>query len=398
MKTKIFATLLTMVLLLGVLSTGGADPGKIKVIITFNTPPTVEDEALIRGNGGWHKATYTLVPAIAATIPKARLEGLQRNPRIARIDLDGKVFEISADLQNTWGVAHIGAGTAHNNGNLGAGVNVAIVDSGVDYTHPDLNDNCLGGYDFVNGDSDPMDDRGHGTHVAGTVAAEANTTGVCGVAPAAKIVPLKVLDANGEGNWSDIISALQWMTDVNNPIQVQVANFSLGSSQDPGDTVEAAFASAEAYGIVLVAAAGNSARPNGKGNTVEYPGRFASVIAVGATDSNDVRASFSSTGDTVELAAPGVGIPSTYLNHGYAYGDGTSMASPHVAGTAALVIATQIADGNANGRINDEVRQRLVDTADDLGNSGRDPWYGFGLVDAAEAGTPTGPVNQVPVV
>jgi hypothetical protein len=183
--------------------------------------------------------------------------------------------------------------------------------------------------------------------------------------------------------------------------------------------VQAAFDSAEAAGMVIVAAAGNSGNPPGRGDSVIYPAKYASVIAVAATDSADARASFSSTGDAVELAAPGVSVFSTWndstgyyapaplcrseegVQECYKYGSGTSMASPHVAGVAALVIAGGITDSNENGRINDEVRYALTSTADDLGAAGRDPHFGYGLVNAVaatgETPPPPEPVTDIAV-
>jgi subtilisin family serine protease len=269
-------------------------------------------------------------------------------------------------------------------------VKVAVIDSGIDYSHKDFNtDNYAygGGYDFVSGDTDPYDDNGHGTHVAGTVAARDNNIGVVGVAPGASIYALKVLDANGNGYWSDVIAALQWAVDNS----IRITNNSYGSSRNPGGIVESAFNSANDADVLSIASAGNEGNCGGRSNSVGYPARFPSVVAVSATDNADNRACFSSTGPDVELAAPGVNIKSTVPNDGYASWNGTSMASPHVAGTAALVISAGIADANLNGRINDEVRGALISTADDLGEPGRDPWYGHGLVDADEAVTVAGP-------
>jgi hypothetical protein len=181
-----------------------------------------------------------------------------------------------------------------------------------------------------------------------------------------------------------MIAALQWAVDHG----IQVTNNSYGSAQSPGLAVQTAFDNAAAAGMLHVAAAGNSGTCEGTGDNVLYPARYASVIAVGATDSADASQCFSSTGPKVELAAPGAVVNSTIPGGGYEMLSGTSMASPHVAGTAALVISTGLADSNGNGRINDEVRQILIATAHDLGIPGRDTWYGYGLVDAAAAVQP----------
>jgi hypothetical protein len=177
-----------------------------------------------------------------------------------------------------------------------------------------------------------------------------------------------VLDSGGSGYLSDVIAGIQWS--VTNGMDV----ISMSFGSDFGSiSLKKACDNAYSSGVLLVAAAGNDGY-SGKGNTVDYPARYDSVIAVAATDSNDNRASWSSTGSAVELAAPGVSVSSTKLSGGYVAKSGTSMACPHVAGTAALVIA-----------VGGDVRQCLRDTADDLGAAGKDNLYGFGLVDAEEA-------------
>ena len=357
------------------------ETSKIDVLISFTQPPGRNENTLVRNYRGSIKYSYHLVSAVAAQIPETAVAKLLRHPSVTRIELDGTVHALDAELDNTWGVQRTGAGTVHGIGNTGVGVAVAILDSGIDATHPDVGPNIAGGFDFVNNDPDPMDDNGHGTHVAGTVAALDNDIGVVGVAPEASLYALKVLNASGSGSWSDIIAALEWAVDNG----IQVTNNSYGSGKNPGGIVQAAFDNSAAAGILHIAAAGNSGNPRGKGNNVGWPARYDSVVAVAATDQNDNRARFSSTGDQVELAAPGVDINSTKLGGGYIEFDGTSMASPHVAGAAALVIAAGITDTSGNGLINDEVRQALNNTATDLGDTGRDSLYGFGLVNVAAA-------------
>jgi len=231
-----------------------------------------------------------------------------------------------------------------------------------------------------------MDDNGHGTHVAGIIAALDNEIGVVGVAPEAELYALKALDKTGSGYVSDVVAAIMWATDPNNDgntdDRMDVINMSFGGAYNSWLLDAACLLAYYQDKLILVAAAGNSGNPPGKGDNVGYPAAYDSVIAVAATDQSDERARWSSTGLDVELAAPGVSIYSTYIG-GYDTLSGTSMASPHVAGVAALVIASGISDAMG-------VRTKLQETADDLGASGRDSLYGYGLVNAAEAVGVTG--------
>ena len=363
---------------------GGPPDGLVKVLIGFKEKPGAAQQAMVKGLGGKIKYTYNLIPAIAASVPEVAIEALKKNPNVTNIELDSKVYALDAELDNSWGVKRIGAGLVHDSTNKGAGVKVAIIDTGIDYTHTDLANNFdadVKGYDFVNSDSDPMDDNGHGTHVAGVVAAEDNYFGVVGVAPQAELYALKALDETGSGYVSDVVAAIMWATDPNNDgntdDRMDVINMSFGGTYNSWLLDAACLLAYYQDELILVAAAGNSGNPGGGGDNVGYPAAYDSVIAVAATDQNDKRASWSSTGPDVELAAPGVGIYSTYIG-GYATMKGTSMASPHVAGVAALVIASGISDAM-------EVRTKLQETADDLGATGWDSKYGWGLVDAAEA-------------
>ncbi len=372
-----------------------------KVFIGFAYRPGASEEALVRRAGGRIKYTYHIVPAMAATLPEAAASALMKNPAVTYIEPDAKIHAIDAELDNAWGVKQIGAGTVQAAGNKGTGVRVAIIDTGLDYNHKDLQGRYAGGWDFVNDDADPMDDNGHGTHVAGTIAANDDGAGVVGVAPEAELYALKILDSNGSGSFSDAIRALEWAADHG----IRITNNSYGSDEQPTDTVnnvtaEMAFDSSYDLGMLHVAAAGNSGFFTGffpPADIVGYPARFGSVIAVAASDNGNTVGWFSSTGPAVELTAPGVNINSTLPGNGYGLNTGTSMASPHVAGAAALVIASGISDANGNGLVNDEVRQRLDSTADDLGDNGRDWLYGYGLVNAAQAayssGTPAPAVN-----
>jgi subtilisin family serine protease len=186
-------------------------------------------------------------------------------------------------------VARIGSESLHATGVRGTGIKVAVLDTGIAYAHPDLAANYAGGRDFVNNDNDPNDDNNHGSHVAGTIAAVLNGTGVVGVAPEARLYGVKVLNASGSGSWSGIIAGVQWVVDNG----IKITNNSYGSSSNPGSIVEAAYANSAAAGVLHIASAGNSGTCAGNTDTVGYPAKFASVVAVAATQPNDARPCFS---------------------------------------------------------------------------------------------------------
>ena len=382
---KIVAILMAMLMVMsvtvalagGVAATKEKQSEKVPVIIMFKDQT---DKDLIKQHHGEIKSIYHLKPAVAASLPQKAIDALKQHPKIAFIVPDLEIFTMAETLD--WGVDRIDADIVHEYNN-GTGVNVAIMDTGIDYNHPDLAANYKGGHDFSgDNDDDPMDYNGHGTHCAGIVAAvKGNDRGVIGVAPEAYLYAVKVFSDDGSGRYSDIVEALEWCIDND----IQVISMSFGSSYTAGDPgIESWINAAYDAGILLVGAAGNDGNWFGWGDNVIYPARYDNVIAVAATDSMDGRAYWSSTGPDVELAAPGVWIYST-IPGGYGTKSGTSMACPHVSGTAALVIASESLS-------NDEVRLRLQQTADDLGATSQ---YGHGLVDADEAAPPTG--NQPPV-
>ncbi len=360
-----------------------------------------------KGLGGNVRNIFTIIPAISGRLPVQAIEALKNNPQVEVVESDYAVqaleYSSENELGNSWGADHINADAALAAGYSGEGVKVAVLDSGVNFNHFDLRDNFDFsanelGYDFVMDDFFPEDVYGHGTHVAGTLAAASNGFGVVGVAPNAQIVALRVLDDNGEGTASRIIEALQWIQNYNDahpdsPIRITNNSYGTGSNSSQ---LEAAFDVLASSGVLHIGSAGNDGSAAGNGNNVSYPARYESVVAVAAIDKNNQRASFSSTGSDVEIAAPGVSILSTWKDStnfagpqpfsfaGYAgeyfiEASGTSMASPHVAGVAALLMAS---DPSYTA---EEVRNKMNETALDLGAAGKDNLYGYGLVDASSA-------------
>jgi subtilisin len=281
-----------------------------------------------------------------------------------------------------WGVDRVEADVAWAT-TTGDPIKVAVIDTGISTGHPDLKANLKGGYSAVAYTSSYNDDNGHGTHVAGTIAAVSNTQGVVGVAHQADLYAVKVLDGSGSGWVSDIAEGILWAVERD----VDVINMSLGTptySQLLADVCEIAIAE----GVTVVSAAGNMGVADPDGDSVTYPAKLPGVIGVSAVDSSGGIASFSSRGDEVDVAAPGVSIHSTYKGKTYATLSGTSMASPHVAGIAALVLTMPVGADDADGDgVWDpaEVQSRIMRTAEDLGDIGWDADYGWGLARADRA-------------
>lgn len=342
-----------------------------------------------------------LINAIVIEIPEESSEPSERNlksaPEVERLDPDFRVnwlkgstlgeFRLpgareilsheplrpgprpaapAADPEQPWGIRRVNASAAWAR-TQGEGVKVAVIDTGIDSTHPDLRGAVAGGWNAVDPEhrDNFKDDQGHGTHVAGTIAAIKNGEGVVGVAPKAKLYAVKVLDADGNGSYSDVIAGIDWCA----KNRIQVANMSLGADE-ASEPLRKAVARAALAGVTIVAAAGNSGGP------VSYPGVYPEAIAVSASDSADKLAEFSSRGPEVALIAPGVGVKSLAPGGGYATHDGTSMAAPHVAGLAALAVA-----GGARGH--SQVRAALQNAAGLLPGL-KSTEQGKGMVDAGK--------------
>ncbi len=251
---------------------------------------------------------------------------------------------------------------------------VAVIDSGVDLTHPDLDGVAVvDPRNMIWNNSDVSDQVGHGTHVTGTILAETNNgEGVAGIAPDSTLMPIKIADDSGFVSFGDILDGVDWAREHG----ADVINMSLGGALTPDQVAlgQPTFTAARDAGVLMVAAAGNDAT-----RIKMYPASFAGVVSVSAVDSTNTIAEFSNTGVAVDLAAPGVDLISTIPGADYALGTGTSMSSPHVAGVAALVRAAR------PGLDADEVEAVLRASAVDLGAPGHDIVYGDGLVDAAAA-------------
>ncbi len=291
-----------------------------------------------------------------------------------------------------WSHAGVGSTAAWDVATGSAQITIAIIDSGVDPGHPDLAAKLVAGYDFVDGDADPTDLHGHGTHVAGIAAAATNNgVGVAGASWGARIMPVRVLDENASGTTSDIADGITWARQHG----ASVLCLSLGGS-DSSQAVQDAVTAAHGAGRLVVAAMGNF---RGSGNPTSYPAACAHVLAVAATASDDTYASYSQYGSHCDLAAPGGemsylhdpdGVYSTMPSYacnatGFGYSlhydrlQGTSQAAPMVAGAAAILRGMIPSAGP------DVVQRILERTAADRGPAGWDPDYGWGLLDASDA-------------
>ncbi|MEH7225801.1 S8 family peptidase [Bacillus sp. JJ1566] len=263
------------------------------------------------------------------------------------------------DSENGWGISQ---GSDK--------VKIAIVDTGVDLDHPDLVNRIAGGYNVLKDNNVPDDDNGHGTHVAGIIASQTNNhEGTAGITWFNPIMPVKVMGADGYGSTFDIARGIIWATDHG----ADVINLSLGNYQG-SKLLKQAVDYAYRHDVVMVAASGNdnSSQPS-------YPSAYPQVLSVAAVDLNGDKADFSNYGDYIDVAAPGVTIPSTYIDEQYAALSGTSMAAPHVAALAGLMRSI-----NPN-LSNKEIMDMIKGTSLDLGKAGKDIYFGEGLIDIVQA-------------
>ena len=388
MKSKksisIFITSLTIILICGgsAFASTSTQSATKRYIVKFKTSG-VNGSQVVSNHSGHFRKQYKHINAAVADMTLQSVASLQKDSNVAYIEPDN-IVKASATTLTNWGVGDINAPVSWQSGLTGKGVNIAIIDTGAG-PHSDLV--IAGGTNVISGAATTSfsDDNGHGTHVSGIIAAQGLNGGVEGVAPEASIYAVKALNSTGSGYTSDIIAGIDWA--ITN--KMNIISMSLGSSQSDA-SLQSAVDTAYSDGLLVVAAAGNDGKASGIGTNTEYPANYSSVIAVGAVDSNNNRASFSSTGSKVEVSAPGVNVESTYLNNGYEAMSGTSMATPFVAGDLALLKQEYPNDTNI------QLRQLLDTSIKDLGLAGRDSLYGFGLIVAPTLGTV--PVVAPPVV
>ena len=354
-------------------------PAGNEVIIGYFAPPGRRDEDKIRGLGGKVKHRFGIIPAISADLPEAAIDAISKNPNVRYVEPDYELRAIETvpddpQFSSLWGLHNIAdtdidAPEAWDitTGSTPIGSEdavIAVIDTGVDYTHIDLAANMwtnpgeiagngidddnngvvddVYGYNSITGSGDPMDDQYHGTHCAGTIGAVGNNaTGVVGVNWTASIMAVKFLDSGGSGSTTNAIKSLQYIQEMKDEKGVNIIASSNswgggGFSTAMYDAIQAAGSS----GMLFVAAAGNYAWNNDE--TPYYPASYDldNIISVAATDSSDHLAGFSHYGPiSVDLAAPGVGIFSTFPGDGYDTLSGTSMATPHVSGVVGLIKA-----------------------------------------------------------
>lgn len=337
----------------------------VKVIVTFNGKIDPEVIKTMREYKSKIKRQGKIVKSVSATIPSNLIPYIQSYSSVKSVEYDRKVT-IQAQTRD-WGITKTNAPSAWDMNFTGKGIKIAVIDSGIS-THSDLV--ISGGVSFLDYTTSYQDDEGHGTHVAGIIGAKNNTFGTVGIAPDSLIYAVKSLDNEGSGYMSDIVAGIDWSI----ANDMDIINMSLGTQED-SPALRDAVTRATNSGIIVVAAAGNDGDLSA-GDSVDYPGKYENVITVGATDSNNNIAYFSSKGPSVDVSAPGYNIYSTLNNGSYGYMSGTSMASPYVAGMVALYKEAYPTYTPS------QIEQALKDNSLDLGEVGRDDVFGVGLIQA----------------
>lgn len=374
---------------------------------------SAENDLVSKHNVGRLNSYRYIIKGFAGNMSDAEVAKIKKDPRVAFVSEDHVVTAlgmVESESENVssraqlkaqakfqtqsqalpTGIARVSANTSVNKG---AGIVVAVIDTGIYASHPDLSANILNSGTSCIRRTTSNDDNGHGTHVAGTIAALDNGFGVVGVAPKAKLIPVKVLDRNGSGTWSSVICGIDWVTAHALQYNIKVANMSLGGGgtsdnncgKDNNDALHKAICSSVAKGVTYVVAAGNG---DAYGNPLNansfvpasYDDAVITVSALADSDGksgglgsptlygpDDTFASFSNYGNVVDIGAPGVSILSTWRGGGYATLSGTSMATPHVTGAVALYL-------NANpGSTWTAIRDGLRAIGEVLGSGHTDP-------------------------
>jgi thermitase len=367
-----------------VTASGSAAVGQSRLLVKFARAATAADRsAAVRAVDGTAVQSIPAIGVHVVVVPSAKaataLARLKHSASVefAEPDATAEAADVPDDpsFSLQWGMSKIKAPDAWTTNKGSATVKVAVLDTGVSLSHPDLQGKVVATRNFSS--SSTVDDvNGHGSHVAGIAAAATNNgIGVAGLGYSVDIMDVKVLGDSGSGLYSDMISGITWAADNG----ANVINLSLGGTM-ASSALESAVNYAWSKGVVVAAAAGNKSS-----SAPFYPAYYANVMAVAATTDLDKLASFSDYGDWVDVAAPGISIYST-VPGGYGYMSGTSMASPFVSGLAALLFA-QTTDTNGNGLRNDEVRSRIQSTADNIGLTG----IGSGRINAYRAVTGASP-------
>ena len=350
------------------------EPGRILVLPRAGLPEAALTKILKDHGGGKARGVGNSGLRIVELTPgmeRQMVERLSRHPHLKFAEVDRRIrHDLAVNdpyLGSQWHLSKIGAYSAWN-GAQGAGVTIAVLDSGIDTLHPDLVSRLVPGHNFADGSGTVEDVRDHGTKVAGVAAAASNNgLGVASVAGQLKVMPIRVSDSTGHATWSAIAAGLTHAADRG----ARVANVSFSGAAGSAAVLSAASYMKNKGGLVFLSAGNSNVNP-GYANT-------SAVVIVAATDSNDTKASFSNFGDHVHLAAPGTGIFTTTWGQSYTSVAGTSFSAPIAAGVAALVMSANPLLSAA------QVENILFATAVDLGAAGRDVHFGHGRVDAAAA-------------
>lgn len=343
------------------------------VVAQVPLPPETDRRVVtINNTADGPKIEAVTVTSAAAAV--GAVKDAQKSPEVAAVAIDTRVRVKTDYTGSQWALSDLNA-TATWTMSTGSGVKVAVVDTGVQATHPDLSGRVLSGAEFVSGGgvstgNGQDDQNGHGTHVSGIIAADRDGDLVTGIAPSSSILPVRVLDSSGSGWNSDVDAGIIWAADNG----ADVINLSLGGSSSSSVDAAAISYAVNTKHVAVFAAAGNG----GAGASPNYPAAYPGAVGVSAVDSSNTIAGFSNRGSYVDLAAPGVSIISDYPTSTVATMSGTSMATPYASGSAAVALSAL--RGRNPAATGTEVTGALQSTATDLGAAGRDDNYGHGLV------------------